>query len=118
MRIVSSVLTLSVIGAIALLGSGCVSNMYPGGPTPAGLVYTEVTAPAQMLTVATDNTAKGMRKGEASSMAFLGLFAFGDGGLDAAMKSAGITKVHHVDHTVQHFLYCIFLRNKIVVYGE
>lgn len=118
MRIVSSVLALSVIGAIALLGSGCVSNMYPGGPTPAGLVYTEVTAPAQMLTVATDSTAKSIRKGEASSMAFLGLFAFGDGGLDAAMKSAGITKVHHVDHTVQHFLYCIFLRNKIVVYGE
>lgn len=98
--------------------SGCVTNMYPGGPTPAGIVYTEVTSPAQCLTVATDNTAKSLRKGEASSMAFLGLFAFGDSGLEAAMRDARITKVHHADHTVQHFLYAVFIRSKTIVYGE
>jgi len=105
-------------GFFIFFGSGCATNLYPGGPTPAGIIYTEVTGPAQYLAVATDNTAKGMRKGEASAMAILGLFAFGDAGIDAAMKDGGITKVHHVDHTVQHFLYAIFARDKTIVYGE
>jgi hypothetical protein len=103
---------------IVLISSGCASNLYPGGPSVAGLIYTEVTTPAQMLTVAVDKDAQPFRKGEASSVAILGLFAFGNGGIDAAMKDAGITKVHHVDHTTQHFLYAIFAKDKVVVHGE
>jgi len=107
-----------LLGAILVLGAGCATNVFPGGPTVAGIIYTEITAPAQNLAIATDSAVSADKKGEASTMAFLGLFAFGDGGLDAAMKDGNITRVHHADHTVQHFLYAIFARNKIIVYGE
>ena len=103
---------------LVLFSSGCATNVYPGGPTVAGVVYTEVTSPAQYLAVATDKDAECRRRGEASNMAFLGLFAFGDAGIDAAMRNGGITKVHHVDHVMQHFLYTIYARDKTVVYGE
>lgn len=109
---------LLVMGCILMLCSGCATNVFPGGPTVAGIIFTETTSPAQNLSVALDKDAQSMRMGESSNMAILGLFAFGDGGIDAAMKNGGITKVHHVDHTIQHFLYAIFARNKTLVYGE
>ena len=79
---------------------------------------TVVTSPAQHLTVATDKDAQAMKTGESQNMSFLGLFAFGDGGIDAAMKQGGITKVHHVDHTVFSFLWGLWLQNTTVVHGE
>jgi hypothetical protein len=109
---------LLVTGCVLLFSTGCATQIYPGGPTVAGVVYTEVTSPAQNLTVAVHKDAEPMRQGEASNMAFLGLFAFGDAGVDAAMENGDIEKVHHVDHTVQHFLYLIYARNITVVHGE
>lgn len=109
---------LLVTGCVLLFSTGCATNYYPGGPTVAGMLYTEVTSPAQNLTVAVDKDAQSMRKGEASNMAILGLLAFGDAGVNAAMENGGIEKVHHVDHTVHHFLYLIYASNKTVVYGE
>ena len=93
--------------------------MYPGGPTPGGTIWTNVTSPSQGLTVATDTAARSMKEGRSSATAWLGLFAFGDGSVDAAMKSGGITKVHHVDHQVTHlFAGGIFLTNTTIVHGE
>jgi hypothetical protein len=111
------ILALGLVGVL-VMASGCATNMYPGGPTPAGMLYTGITSPAQNLTVATDSSAAPNKKGEASAMAFLGLFAFGNGGINAAMKDGGITKVHHVDHHVVHFLYAIFAKDTTIVYGE
>jgi hypothetical protein len=118
MKQITGIAFILLMGGILMLTSGCATNAYPGGPTVAGIVYTEITSPAQYLSVALDKDAQPLRKGEASNMAFLGLFAFGDAGVDAAMKDGGIKKVHHVDHVIQHFLYAIFARNKTVVYGE
>ncbi len=106
------------VGTVLLLGSGCAANMYPGGPSPAGILYTNTITPAQNLTVATDKDAKSLKRGEASATAILGMFAFGDAGIDAAMKAGGITKVHHIDHSVKLFIYGIFLQDKTIVYGE
>ena len=109
---------LFLMGCMLMLTSGCATNAFPGGPTVAGMIYTEITSPAQCLAIELDKDAQCLKKGEASNMAFLGLFAFGDAGIDAAMKNGDITKVHHVDHSVQHFLYAIFARDKTIVYGE
>jgi hypothetical protein len=105
-------------GAFAmLLLSGCATNLFPGGPSIAGVLYTGVTDPAQNLAVAVE-PGPGAKVGEASSMGIFGLFAFGDAGLDTAMKNGGITKVHHVDHQVQLVLWGLWARTKTVVHGD
>lgn len=106
------------VAAVAVLCSGCVTNMFPGGPSPAGAIITNVRGPAQNLTVATDPGVLTTSSGTSSAGAFLGLFAFGDASVDAAMKAGGITKVHHVDHEVNSFLLGFWLENKTIVYGQ
>ena len=103
---------------VCVLSSGCVSNMFPGGPTPAGAIVTNVRSPAQNLTVATDASVIGNKCGTSSAGAILGLFAFGDASIDAAMKDAGIKKVHHVDHEVNLVLLGLWLGTTTIVYGE
>ena len=56
--------------------------------------------------------------GASSGRAVLGLFAFGDASIDAAMKQAGIRKVHHVDHQVNMVLMGIWESNTTIVYGD
>jgi hypothetical protein len=82
------------------------------------LLYTDVKDPAQYLSVAVDTGARGQKVGKASADAFLGLFAFGDSSIDAAMKEGRITKVHHVDHQVQLVLGGLWARATTIVYGE
>jgi hypothetical protein len=113
-----TVALLLIVVAAVLTNTGCVTNMFPGGPTPAGYLYTDVTSPSQYLTVATDSAVIASRSGEASASAILGLIATGDAGIEAAMKDGNITKVHHIDHQVVHFLGGIYVKNKTIVYGR
>jgi len=99
------------------VSAGCASNVYPGGPTIGASLYQDVVDPAQNLAVAT-NAATGMKRGESSSMAVLGVVAIGDAGLEAAMKNGGITKVHHVDHESMLVLYGVYVKATTIVYGE
>lgn len=103
---------------VLLLCSGCVSSIFPGGPTPAGGIITSVRSPAQNLTVATDASASSTKVGTSSAGAVLGLFAFGDASMNAAMNDGGIRKVHHVDHEVNTFLFGVWVQNKTIVHGE
>ena len=114
----SVVMSICVSGLAMLLASGCATALFPGGPTPAGSLVTNVTSPAQSLAVAMDTSAKCTKTGESSAMAILGLFAGGDASIEAAMRNGGITKVHHVDHTVSSFLLGIYLEDKTIVHGE
>jgi len=114
-----SALVLLFLGVSAMFGlSGCAANLYPGGPSVAGFIYTDVKDPAQHLSVAVDMTARGTKVGTSNANAFLGLFAFGDASLDAAMKAGGITKVHHVDHQVQLALGGLWASTTTIVHGE
>lgn len=110
------------IGATLALGltlvTGCATALYPGGPTPAGSIVTSVRSPAQALAVALDSSARADKVGTSSSSAILGLFASGDGSVDAAMKNGGIKKVHHVDHQINSFLLGIYAEDTTIVYGE
>ena len=116
-RHTTKVLLLLGVTAVAAL-SGCAANLYPGGPSVAGYIYTDVKDPAQNLSVAVDTGARGARVGTSNASAFLGLFAFGDASVDAAMKAGGITKVHHVDHQVQLVLGGLWASTTTIVHGE
>ncbi len=118
MKIASSIVLMCLVLTLAFFCTGCVTNMFPGGPSPAGGIITKVKSPAQNLAVATDPSADSAMSGSSANSSVLGLFAFGDGGVDAAMKAGGITKVHHVDHQVFSVLWGLYLQNKTIVYGE
>ncbi len=47
----------------------------------------------------------------------LGIYASGDASIDAAAKSAGITKIHHVDEQSTNIL-GFFAKYTVYVYGE
>lgn len=83
--------------------------------TPAiGLLYTDVTAPV----AATGHVPEGkLLRGEASAKSVLGLFATGDASIQAAAKSAGITKIHHVDYHSKKILGFVATFT-VIVYGE
>ena len=108
----------SVIISTSVLLSGCATNLFPGGPTPAGIILTDVKSPAQNLTVATDKDAKSTKVGRASASAIAGLFAFGDSSVDTAMKDGGISKVHHIDHQINSIVLGLWLQNTTIVHGE
>ncbi len=114
---VKSLVLGTAVASFALL-SGCASNLFPGGPSVHGVLVTNVTSPAQNLTVATDGAVVASKTGSASSTAILGLIATGDSSVQAAMKAGNITKVHNVDHTVNSFIYGAFIRHTINVHGE
>ncbi len=78
----------------------------------SGFVYVGVKAPV----TATSHTAS-TKVGTSSATSILGWFAFGDASIDAAAKSGGITKIHHVDEESTAVL-GIFAKYKVYVYGE
>ena len=80
-----------------------------------GLIFTQATKPV------TATCVKGcdpccIRCGCSNYINILGLFEFGDGGIDAAAKNGCIKLIQHVDQTESSFL--IFFRKiKTTVYG-
>lgn len=92
----------------ALLLSSCATVKSP----LSGLWYTDVKAPL----TATSNS-NSSKVGSAEATSILGIVATGDASIDEAAKSAGITKIHHVDEHSTSFL-GFFAKYKIYVYGE
>lgn len=96
-----------VAGATLLLTS-CASVKSP----LTGVWYTDVKAPL----TATSNS-NSSKVGSAEATSILGVIATGDASIDAAAKSAGITKIHHVDEQSTSIL-GFFAKYKVFVYGE
>ncbi len=81
--------------------------------TPAmGVLFTDVSAHEG----ATSNSGSS-RSGSASCVTWFGLVAQGDASIDAAAKSAGISKIHHVDYHSKNVL-GIYGKYTVTVYGE
>jgi len=93
---------------VALLFSSCALVKSP----LVGIIYTGVKSPV----TATSHT-NSTKFGVSQATSILGLFAFGNAGIDEAAKSAGITKIHHVDQKAVSVL-GIFATYKVYVYGE
>jgi len=83
---------------------------------PLGAVYTRVEAPLDLNSQ--NGKVIGEKRGEASSVAILGLFAFGDAGIRTACKNGGLEKVTHVDYRYTNVLLGIFCKYTTIVYGE
>ena len=77
-----------------------------------GVWYTDVKAP-----LAVTSNANSSKVGSAEASSILGAIATGDASIETAAKSAGITKIHHVDEHSTSVL-GIFAKYKIYVYGE
>ncbi len=77
-----------------------------------GFLYTDIKAPV----TATSHTSYS-KIGTASCTSILGLIATGDASIEAACKSVGITKIHHVDYHSNNIL-GIVATFKIFVYGD
>lgn len=108
----------AAMGMFVVAASGCATNLHPGGPTPSGLIFSNARSTAPALAIEVSSDVKMAKSGSAMSSAVLGLFAFGDSSVTQAMKSAGITKVHHVDYVNNTVLAGLFISTTTIVYGE
>lgn len=77
-----------------------------------GGLYADLKAP-----VAVTSNSGSSKVGTAQATSILGLVATGDASVETAAKSAGITKIHHVDQHVTNIL-GVYATYTISVYGE
>jgi hypothetical protein len=99
---------LLIISVLALFLTSCIAVSTP----VLGTLYTDVKAPL----AATSNSGSS-KVGTATAQAIFGLVATGDASIEAAAKSAGITKIHHVDYHSKNILGIIGTFT-VMVYGE
>jgi hypothetical protein len=88
--------------------SSCATVKTPLG----GLIYTDVKAPEAV----TSNAGKS-KVGTAMATSIMGLVAQGDASIETAAKSAGITRIQHVDYHSTSIL-GIYSTFTVTVYGE
>ncbi len=93
---------------VAALMSSCAMVKSP----LSGFLYTSVKAP-----VAVTSNSGSTKVGTAQASSILGWVATGDVSIDTAAKSAGITKISHIDEEGTSIL-GIYATYKIYVYGE
>jgi len=105
------VLAVSIAVLMLLVGFGCYST--PIMP-PSGLIYTNIDAP---VSPAVAGRPIGDRTGRASSTAILGLFAWGDASVAAAVREGGISEPRHIDYEFFNFL-GLYQSFTTIVYGN
>jgi len=101
--------------AVALAGllSGCAGVCPPAqSGSLSGGIYAKVSAPL-WVTANTGST----KSGSASAQSILGVVATGDASIQAASASAGITKIQHVDQTIEK-VWILWAKYTVTVYGE
>lgn len=99
-----------LLGIILLAGflSSCA---FVATPT-VGLVYTDLKAP-----LAVTGNSGSSKVGTGKITSILGIVATGDASIETAAKSAGITKIHHVDYDAMSVI-GVYAEYTIYVYGE
>ncbi|HKJ42899.1 MAG TPA: TRL-like family protein [Sunxiuqinia sp.] len=97
-----------ILFSIALFFTSCAAVKSP----LLGSLYTDVKAP-----VAVTSNSNSSKVGSAEATSILGLVATGDASIEAAAKSAGITKIHHVDEYSTSIL-GVYATYTVYVYGE
>lgn len=104
---------LAALCAMAIVASGCVFQA-PVMP-PLGGIYTEYTAP---LTAEVQGQGVVTKSGQASTGAVLGLFAWGDCGLDAAARNGGLTTIEYCDYSYLNVVLGIYQTFTVTAYGR
>lgn len=101
-------LLLGLLLTTTVLFSSCASVKSP----LMGVLYTDVKAPEAV----TSNAGKS-KVGTGVAKSILGLVATGDASIETAAKSAGITRIHHVDYYSKSIL-GLYSEFTVTVYGE
>ncbi len=100
--------TFAFIAGAALFMSSCATVSSP----LSGVIFTDVKSP-----IAATGNANSTKVGKAEATSILGIAATGDASIEAAAKSAGITKIHHVDAHSTSIL-GVYATYTVYVYGE
>jgi len=100
-------LSISLALLCVLAVSGCATSF------PQGAFFTDLNLPMQ----ATPDLGGATKVGTAKCISILGLIATGDCSIEAAGKSAGITKVNHVDWQAHNIL-GIYGEYQVKVFGK
>jgi hypothetical protein len=98
---------LSLFAIVFMAGCGA----YSVSPV-TGFLYSDVKGPWSAPSVGNST-----KVGRATAQSIFGLIATGDASIETAAKSAGITKIHHVDYESKNLL-GIVATWTVVVYGE
>ncbi len=93
-----------LIGTIAL-SAGCAA------------FYNDLKTPMSDLTVATSSDSIA-RMGKSACVSYAWVVAIGDCSVAAAMKTGGVSKIHHVDSEVFSVVFGVYQKYTTVVYGE
>ncbi len=100
-------ITLLVVLVAFVLG-GCAAGVQP----VTGMLYSDVKG-----AYGATESPMYSKVGEATATSILGIVATGDASIEAACKSAGITKIHHVDYHTTNIL-GIYATHTVYVYGK
>ncbi len=80
-----------------------------------GCAYMDIKAP---LDTDLDKTSLGSKIGTASSQSVLWLFAWGDAGTKAAASNGNISVINHMDIQLQSYVFGLYSKRTIIVYGD
>lgn len=81
----------------------------------SGCAYVNVKAP---LDTDLNATSFGTKTGSASTHSVLWLVAWGDAGTKAAADNGGLTVVNHMDIQIQSYLFGLYSKKTVIVYGD
>lgn len=95
--------------------TGTVLSTVLCGLLQTGCLYTHVRTPMDR---DFDNTELGSKKGRADVHSVMWLFAWGDGGTQAAAADGNITVIKHADSEFRLFLLGLYTRATTIVYGD
>lgn len=65
-----------------------------------------------------DQTELGSKVGRAHTYSVLWLFAWGDGSYEAAARNGNIKIMRHADQEIQQYLFGLYYKRTIIVYGD
>jgi hypothetical protein len=106
-KLIAAVATLMTIAFV----SGCYSA--PVMP-PTGVIYSNIDAPTSLSIGGQD---LGTRRGEASCVSLLGLFAWGDCSAKAAADDGAINELKQLDYNFFNFLF-VWQSLTTIAYGD
>ncbi len=98
-------------GVLSALGVVAVATM--SYATPIGILWTNVTEPVTVTNLATFSKSTTVK-----TNAILWVIGSGDANLADAAKSAGITKIHHIDKTTTVYPLGVYIEEAFTIYGE
>ncbi len=81
----------------------------------SGCAYVDIRSPYDENL---NKTELGSKVGVSNIYSLLWLFAWGDGSYAAAARNGNITVMRHADQQIENYLFGLFIKRSIIVYGD